>query len=86
VGLWSARPWVEYLTIIATASFVPFEVYELSRHLTWPRGATLVFNLLVVAYLIVNVKRRASANRADPNGRRSRVQLGKPLAISQDNG
>ena len=86
VGLWMARPWAEYLTIIATTSFVPFEVYELVRHVTWPRVVTLVVNLLVVAYLIVNVRRKASGKRAGPNTRRSRVRLGKPLAISHDNG
>jgi hypothetical protein len=60
VGLWMSRRWAEYLTIIATSSFVPFEVYELVRHVTWPRIVTLVINLLVVAYLVVKVRRRAS--------------------------
>src|SRR6185295_8411546 len=51
VGLWMARRWAEYLTIIATSSFVPFEIYELFRRLNWQRAATLAINLLVVAYL-----------------------------------
>ncbi len=59
VGLWMARRWAEYLTIIATSSFVPFEVYELVRHVTWPRTVTLLINLLVVAYLVVKVRQRA---------------------------
>src|SRR6185295_16188644 len=50
VGLWMSRRWAEYLTIIATSSFVPFEVYELIRGASWPRGATLAINLLVVGY------------------------------------
>ncbi len=58
VGLWMARRWAEYLTIVATSSFVPFEVYELFRHATWTRSVALVINLLVVAYLVVKVKRR----------------------------
>ena len=52
IGLWQARRWAENLTIIVTASFMPFEVYELARHATWPRALTLTFNLLVVGYLI----------------------------------
>jgi uncharacterized membrane protein (DUF2068 family) len=52
IGLWRARRWAENLTIIVTASFMPFEVYELARHATWPRALTLTFNLLVVGYLI----------------------------------
>jgi uncharacterized membrane protein (DUF2068 family) len=30
VGLWSARRWAEYLTLIETGVLVPFEIYELS--------------------------------------------------------
>ena len=58
VGLWKARRWAEYLTIIATSSFVPFEIYELVRRLTWQRGATLGINLLVVGYLVWKVRQR----------------------------
>ncbi|MGE5347183.1 MAG: DUF2127 domain-containing protein, partial [Acidithiobacillales bacterium] len=76
----------EYLTIIATASLVPLEVYELARRATWPRGATLLVNLLVVAYLIVKVRRRASGKSAGPNGRGSRAGLGRGLAVSRSNG
>ena len=56
VGLWMSKRWAEYLTIIATTSFVPFEVYELFRHASWQRGATLGINLLVVGYLIWKVR------------------------------
>jgi len=28
-GLWSGRRWAEYLTVIATSSLLPLEVYEL---------------------------------------------------------
>ena len=58
VGLWMSKRWAEYLTIIATASFVPFEVYELFRHASWQRGATLGINLLVVGYLVWKVRQR----------------------------
>ena len=58
VGLWRSKRWAEYLTIIATASLVPFEVYELIRHVSWPRVATLGINLLVVGYLIWRVRQR----------------------------
>jgi uncharacterized membrane protein (DUF2068 family) len=60
VGLWMSKRWAEYLTIIATSSFVPFEVYELIRHASWQRGATLGINLLVVGYLVWKVRRRAA--------------------------
>ena len=59
VGLWMGKRWAEYLTIIATSSFVPFEIYELTRHASWQRGATLGINLLVVGYLVWKVRRHA---------------------------
>ena len=57
-GLWMSKRWAEYLTIIATSSFVPFEVYELFRQASWQRGATLGINLLVVGYLVWKVRQR----------------------------
>ena len=60
VGLWMSKRWAEYLTIIATSSFVPFEVYELIRHVSWQRGATLGINLFVVGYLVWKVRQRAA--------------------------
>lgn len=58
VGLWLGKRWAEYLTIIATSSLVPVEVYELLKDVTWPRITTLVINLLVVIYLIWKVRQR----------------------------
>src|SRR5713101_5752703 len=58
VGLWLRKVWAEYLTIVATASFVPFEIYELTRRFTPIRLGALVVNLAIVAYLVV---RRLSA-------------------------
>jgi len=58
VGLWMKKRWAEFLTIIATASFLPIEVYELIRRATWERGATLALNLFVVGYLIWKVRQK----------------------------
>lgn len=52
VGLWLGRLWAEYLTVVATASFLPIEVLELVKRLTLPRGTALLLNFLVVVYLI----------------------------------
>jgi uncharacterized membrane protein (DUF2068 family) len=51
-GLWKARRWAEWLTVVATSSFIPLECYGLIRHPTWPRLLTIVVNLLVVGYLL----------------------------------
>ena len=64
VGLWRSKRWAEYLTVIATLSFVPLEVFELTRTVTPPRLAALVVNLAVVAYLLGRIRRRARATSA----------------------
>lgn len=57
IGLWQERRWAEYLTIVATASFVPFEIYELVKEVSAPRVTALVLNLAVVVYLAVRLRR-----------------------------
>jgi uncharacterized membrane protein (DUF2068 family) len=51
-GLWLRKRWGEWLTIVATTSFIPFEVYELSRRVTVPRAAMLLANVAIVIYLV----------------------------------
>ncbi|MBV8519231.1 MAG: DUF2127 domain-containing protein [Acidobacteria bacterium] len=57
IGLWLEKLWAEYLTIIATSSFIPFEIYEIVKEVTALRIAMLVVNVAIVVYLIVQVKR-----------------------------
>lgn len=52
VGLWRARRWAEYLTLAETGLLVPFELYELSRSVSYLKLLTLIINLAVVAYLL----------------------------------
>jgi uncharacterized membrane protein (DUF2068 family) len=62
VGLWLQRVWAEYLTIVATTSFIPFEVYELMRRFTPIRLGALVVNVAIVGYLVA---RRVRAGRGE---------------------
>ena len=34
-GLALEKTWAEYLTLILTASFLPWELFEILRHITW---------------------------------------------------
>jgi len=73
IGLWRGARWAEYLTVIATGSFIPFEGYELFRQFTPLRLAALALNVVVVAYLIYRLKHpahpTATAHDARPRGR-----------------
>jgi uncharacterized membrane protein (DUF2068 family) len=61
VGLVMRLRWAEWLTVGVTGSFVPLEIYELVHRPGPGKGAALVINLAIVAYL---VWRRLEARRA----------------------
>jgi uncharacterized membrane protein (DUF2068 family) len=52
VGLWHERRWAEYLTVVATAGFLPFEIRELVDRVTVFRLGALVVNVAVLVYLV----------------------------------
>ena len=52
VGLVMEKVWAEYLTVGVTASFLPWEMYEIARRLDWLRVALFAVNLGVLAYLL----------------------------------
>ncbi len=53
VGLWLAKRWAEYLTFLATAIFLPFEVYEIIHKATATKVIGFLINLAVVVYLLL---------------------------------
>ena len=57
-GLWLEKRWAEYLTVIATISFIPFEVWEIVRKVTVVRVVLLVSNIAIVIYLIWRLTRQ----------------------------
>ncbi len=52
VGLWHERRWAEYLTALATAGFLPFEVDELIKRVTVFRVSALVINGAILVWLV----------------------------------
>jgi len=51
-GLWREKRWAEYLTVIVTASLIPFELWEIFDHFTSLKVAALALNVAIVWYLI----------------------------------
>ena len=51
VGLAMRRRWAEYLTVIATGILIPYELFEVIRHVTLFKVGALLLNLAVVGYL-----------------------------------
>jgi uncharacterized membrane protein (DUF2068 family) len=52
VGLWGGWLWAEYLAAVATAMFIPIEVYELTEHATVVKGVAILVNVAAVGYLV----------------------------------
>lgn len=63
VGLVLEKVWAEYLTVGVTTAFLPWEVYEIARHLDWIRVCLLVVNLIVLAYLLWWLRRNRVAGK-----------------------
>lgn len=52
IGLYLEKVWGEILTLAITASFLPWEMTEIIRRLTWIRLGLLIINIAVFFYLV----------------------------------
>src|SRR5215813_15023696 len=53
--LWRQR-WAAHVTVIATAVFIPLEVVELARRVTWPKLVIIAMNIAVMCYLVARLR------------------------------
>jgi uncharacterized membrane protein (DUF2068 family) len=66
IGLYLEKAWAEYLTLAITASFLPWEIFEIIRRLTITRVGLLVANVLVFVYLMQLVTARNRETKDEP--------------------
>ena len=66
VGLWFEFSWAAYLTVISTSLFLPFEFYEVVERITTLRIGVLLLNLVIVLYLVTQLKHHALRARHVP--------------------
>jgi len=50
-GLWRERRWAEWFAVVAGGLYIPIELYELVRRVTWIRFGLLAVNVAIVVYL-----------------------------------
>ena len=88
VGLWRLRRWGEYLTVVATAIFLPLEIYELSERVTVLRVAILLINIATVIYLLISKRlfaiRGGHAAMVARRQRESLVEVERSAAVQPD--
>jgi uncharacterized membrane protein (DUF2068 family) len=63
IGLYLEKTWAEYLTLLITASFLPWEILEIFRRITPMRVGLLAVNALVFFYLLKLVMARGKQKR-----------------------
>jgi len=66
-GLLFRKRWAEWLTIVATSSLMPIEVYELVEKFTAVRLFALLINAAVVLYLIYLVRQKENQTGESKN-------------------
>jgi uncharacterized membrane protein (DUF2068 family) len=64
-GLLFEKRWAEWMTVFVTASFIPFEVYEIVRHVNIIKIAVLVLNIAIVIYLIFRLRDKTDGHQLD---------------------
>jgi uncharacterized membrane protein (DUF2068 family) len=52
IGLALEKSWAEWITIGLTASFLPWEIFEIIHRFTWVKVGITFLNLLVLVYLV----------------------------------
>ena len=68
IGLYLKKRWAEYVVIVITGSFIPFEVYLLMHHPVWWKVALILGNVLIIVYLVHRIrleKHNAAAKKAN---------------------
>ncbi len=66
IGLVLEKVWAEYFTLLLTGSFLPWEFYEIVRHVTVLKVVLTILNLLVFIYLLVVVNEKVRARQQVP--------------------
>jgi uncharacterized membrane protein (DUF2068 family) len=63
IGLWKGRHWAEWLTVVATSSLIPIEVYELVQAPHLNTVIVIAVNVLILGYLIWRMRRPSGSSR-----------------------
>lgn len=53
VGLWLQRRWAEWFGVLTGGMYIPIEIYEVFRKVSWPKLTVLIVNVAIVLYLLL---------------------------------
>ena len=64
-GLLAGKTWAKYFSVIVTGSFLPLELWELSKHFTVAKVCVIALNVAIVWYLVLKVREESAHNRSE---------------------
>lgn len=50
-GLWKQQQWAEWFALLTGGMYIPVELFEIMRGVTWPKVAVFIVNLCIVGYM-----------------------------------
>ena len=56
-GLWYAKRWAEWFALLSGSVYLPVELYELVKGVTWLKIVLVLVNLVVVLYMAIMLRR-----------------------------
>lgn len=62
-GLWFERRWAEWFALVSGGLYLPVEIYEIVRHVTWLKVAVFVTNAAIVAYMAYALRHTREQDR-----------------------
>jgi uncharacterized membrane protein (DUF2068 family) len=62
-GLWYERQWAEWFGFLTGGMYIPLELLEIIKKMTWPKVSILVINLFVVVVLATALIRSRQATK-----------------------
>jgi uncharacterized membrane protein (DUF2068 family) len=65
VGLFLQKRWAEWLSVFATASFIPLEVFELCKHFSAVKTILVIANVAIVAFLIHRLRKPVETSQGN---------------------
>jgi uncharacterized membrane protein (DUF2068 family) len=64
-GLWNERQWAEWFGFLTGGMYIPLELLEIIRGMTWLKLSILLINLFIVAVLAAALIRSHQTNKQD---------------------
>jgi uncharacterized membrane protein (DUF2068 family) len=62
-GLWFARTWAEWFALVSCSVYLPIEVYELAKGVSWIKIGLVAVNLAIVFYMAYVLRNKRTAHR-----------------------